>query len=220
MTKPLTAGIWDTVGEQRTVLRGGMVLGTRADTGSAQREEEARLLVEAGRGDVDALRALYRSFEKPLYNLGLRWLQDAALAEELVQEVTLRVWRRASMFDPARGAASSWIFGIARNVAADLARARSRAPVPVGEPVGDGSEPWNEEAAWRQWEIGKAVQTLPVERRQVVLLAYVHQFTQSEIAKALGVPLGTVKTRLYQGLRQLRASLIEMGIVEERRGEV
>lgn len=194
-----------------------MVLGTRAETSSLQREDEARLLVEVGRGDMNALRTLYRSFEKPLYNLGVRWLHDAALAEELVQEVTLRVWRRATVFDPTRGAASSWIFGIARNVAADLARARNRAPVPVEKPLGDASEPWDDESAWRQWAIARAVQTLPIERQQVLQLAYVHQFTQTEIAKALGVPLGTVKTRLYQSLRQLRDLLIEMEIVEERR---
>lgn len=191
-------------------------MGTRAETGSAQREVETRLLVEVGRGDVDALRTLYRSFEKPLYNLGARWLHDAALAEELVQEVTLRVWRRASVFDPTRGPASSWIFGIARNVASDLGRARARAPVPVGKPLGEASEPWNEDSALRQWEVAKAVQTLPIERRQVLQLAYVHQFTQSEIAKALGLPLGTVKTRLYQSLRQLRALLMELELVEGR----
>ena len=191
-------------------------MGTRAEAGSAQREEEARLLGEVGRGDVDALRTLYRAFEKPLYNLGLRWLNDAALAEELVQEVTLRVWRRAGVYDPARGAASSWIFGIARNVASDLARAKSRAPMPLGNPPADASEPWNDDAAWQQWEIGKAVQSLAPERRQIVQLAYVHQFTQAEIARALGIPLGTVKTRLYQALRQLRSILIDMEIVEEQ----
>lgn len=189
-------------------------MGTRAEAGSAQREDEARLLVEVGRGDVDALRALYRAFEKPLYNLGVRWLNDAALAQELVQEVTLRVWRRASVFDPSRGAAGSWIFGIARNVASDLARARGRAPTPVGNPASQ-SAPWDEDSAWRQWQIAKAVQCLPIERQQILQLAYVHQFTQSEIARALGIPLGTVKTRLYQGLRQLRELLIEMEIVEE-----
>ncbi len=194
-----------------------MVLGTRAKAGSGQQEDEARLLLEVGRGDVDALRKLYRAFEKPLYNLGVRWLSDAALAEELVQEVTLRVWRRASVYDPARGAASSWIFGIARNVASDLARARGRAPVPSADLAQQGSEPWNEEAAWRQWEIAKAVQSLPPERQQVLRLAYVHRFTQVEIARALGIPLGTVKTRIYQGLRQLRDILIEMEIVEEGR---
>jgi RNA polymerase sigma-70 factor, ECF subfamily len=189
-------------------------VGTKAEAGSAQRGDETSLLLEVGRGNVDALRTLYRAFEKPLYNLGVRWLDDATLAEELVQEVTLRVWHRASAFDPARGAASSWIFGIARNVASDLARARVRAPVPMAAPPAQSSEPWNEEAAWNQWQIAKAVQSLPVERQQILQLAYVHQFTQTEIARALGVPLGTVKTRLYQSLRQLRELLIETGMVE------
>ena len=198
-----------------TVPDDGVVLGTKAETGSGQREDEAKLLLEVGRGDVDALRKLYRAFEKPLYNLGVRWLNDTALSEELVQEVTLRVWRRATVYDPVRGPASSWIFGIARNVASDLARSRARAPVPIGTPPTPTPEPWNEEAAWQQWAIAKALQRLPPERQQVLQLAYVHQFTQAEIAQALRIPLGTVKTRIYQGLRQLRDLLIEMEIVEE-----
>ena len=173
--------------------------------------DEDSLLTAVGRGDVDALRALYRSFERPLYALGIRWLNDPKLAEELVQEVTLRVWRRASRFDPERGASSSWIFGIARNVAADLARARARAPVPVAE-TPDRAAPWDEERAWTAWEVARAVALLPEDQRRVVELAYANQMTQSEIAAALGIPLGTVKTRLYTALRKLRAIFAERGI--------
>jgi RNA polymerase sigma-70 factor (ECF subfamily) len=172
------------------------------------------LLVAVARGDVDALRALYRSFERPLYALGIRWLNDPKLAEELVQEVTLRVWRRAGKYDPERGASSSWIFGIARNVAADLARARARAPLPVADPV-EQAAPWDEDRAWRAWEVARAVALLPEEQRRVVELAYANQMTQAEIAVELGLPLGTVKTRLYAGLRKLRAIFAERGIVSE-----
>ncbi|MDQ3951875.1 MAG: RNA polymerase subunit sigma-70, partial [Actinomycetota bacterium] len=91
-------------------------MGTAVPGDQALRVDEDRLLQAVARGDVDALRALYRSFERPLYALGIRWLNDPKLAEELVQEVTLRVWRRAGRYDPERGAPSSWIFGIARNV--------------------------------------------------------------------------------------------------------
>lgn len=177
----------------------------------ALRADEDSLLAAVGRGDVDALRVLYRSFERPLYTLGIRWLNDPKLAEELVQEVTLRVWRRASRFDPERGASSSWIFGIARNVAADLARARARAPVPVAE-TPDRAAPWDEERAWTAWEVARAVALLPEDQRRVVELAYANQMTQSEIAAALGIPLGTVKTRLYTALRKLRAIFAERGI--------
>lgn len=196
--------------------------------GRAQRLEEAELLEKVAHGDADALRALYRAFERPLYTLGVRWLHDPSLAEELVQEVTLRVWRRASSYDPQRGAASSWIFGVARNVASDLGRARSRTPLPVEAPApeapdrtpistsgAEGLEPWNEETAWRSWQVALAVQRLPIEQQRIIHLAYVLQFTQSEIAQALGIPLGTVKTRLYDGLRKLRAHFEAMDSEEQ-----
>ena len=183
-------------------------------TTATQRHQEGELLQAVARGDQDALRKLYRAFERPLYTLGMRWLHDQALAEELVQEVTLRIWRRASSYDPTKGAAGSWIFGVARNVASDLGRAKERTPTPVEDPIVSISwEPWNEESSWQQWQVATAVQNLPVEQQRIIHLAYVLQFTQSEIAKALNIPLGTVKTRLYQGLRTLRPMLAEICIM-------
>ena len=186
-------------------------MGTGVPGDHALRVDEDRLLQAVARGDVGALRALYRSFERPLYALGIRWVNDPKLAEELVQEVTLRVWRRAGRYDPERGAPSSWIFGIARNVAADLARARARAPLPVAEPPEEVA-PWDEERAWTAWEVARAVARLPEDQRRVVELTYANQMTQSEIAVELGIPLGTVKTRLYTALRKLRALFVERGI--------
>ena len=93
-------------------------------------------------------------------------------------------------------------------------RAKERTPTPVDNPiVSISSEPWNEESSWQQWQVATAVQNLPVEQQRIIHLAYVLQFTQSEIAKALNIPLGTVKTRLYQGLRTLRPMLAEIGIM-------
>lgn len=186
-----------------------------AKASQARRAEENELLLAVARGDVDALKKLYRIFERPLYSLGHRWLHDQGLAEELVQEVTVRIWRRAHNFDPSRGAAGAWIFGVARNVAADLARAQSRHPLPV-EHLPDGVEPWDEDSVWQSWQVARALRALPIEQQKVLQLAYVAQMTQSEIARTLAIPLGTVKTRIYQGLRRLRLVLIEMGIVEEQ----
>lgn len=183
-----------------------------ADAARAQRVRENELLLAVAKGDVDALRRLYRAFERPLYSLGRRWLGDEDLAEELVQEVTLRMWRRAAAFDPARGAASSWVFGIARNVAADLARAKRRKPVPVGEVIHD-PQPWDEDAVWTGWQVASALRSLPDEQQEVLRLAYVEDLTQSEIAAHLRIPLGTVKTRTYTGLRRLRGVLIDMGVI-------
>lgn len=180
----------------------------------SQRRQEADLLRSVAGGDVEALRELYRGFERPLYTLGRRWLQDPNLAEELVQEVSIRIWKRAKSFDSSKGAASSWIFGIARNVASDLATARKKAPVPVEETYAV-AESWNEEGAWTAWQVSTALKELPLDQQKVVELAYVLQMTQVEIAETLDVPLGTVKTRLYSALRKLKSSLAELGIAEE-----
>src|SRR4051812_41372901 len=108
----------------KTLLGGSAVMEKRAKKDREQPHHQGELVLAVARGDGNALRELYRAFERPLYTLGIRWLKDPELAEEMVQEVTLRIWRRASNFDPEKGASSSWIFGIARNVASDLARAR------------------------------------------------------------------------------------------------
>jgi len=104
---------------------------------------------------------------------------------------------------------------VARNVASDLARARSREPAPMADPPAS-VEPWDEDAAWQGWQVAEAVRTLPVEQQKVIELAYVVQMTQSEIAETLGIPLGTVKTRLYHGLRRLRSTLVASGVIEDR----
>lgn len=179
------------------------------------RERQRELLLAVAAGDETALSELYDIFERPLFSLGIRWLGERAMAEELVQEVIVRVWKGAKTFDPKRGQAGSWIFGVARNAATDLARAKQRRPVPVESVQPPKRDHWDEEAAWRGWEVGQAMGALPLEQQQVVELAFVNQCTHAEIAKSLDVPLGTVKTRMYLGLKKLRARLLEAGIVEE-----
>ncbi len=181
--------------------------------GESGLNEEA-LLVAVGAGDELALRDLYRSFEHPLFGMGLRWYGDRDLAEELVQEVTVRIWRKASTYDPEKGTASAWIFGVARNVATDLARARARRPTPLGGVVSDERNPWDEDGAWRCWEIAKAVKTLPSAQQEVVRLAFHEEYTQSEIAASLKIPLGTVKTRVRLALSKLESQLIDAGVLE------
>ncbi|MDQ3879033.1 MAG: sigma-70 family RNA polymerase sigma factor [Actinomycetota bacterium] len=177
------------------------------------RDAEDQLLLSVAQGDAAALRELYRAFERPLYTLGMRWLHDAEMAEELVQEVTVRIWRRATTFDPDKGAAGSWIFGMARNVASDLSRARARRPAPVSD-IAVETEPWDEDAAWQGWQVARALRRLPIEQQRIIELAYVHGYSQCEIAETLAIPLGTVKTRLYKAHRTLRVALEAVGIVE------
>jgi RNA polymerase sigma-70 factor (ECF subfamily) len=188
--------------------------GVSSYVGTEQAWSEEELLVAVGRGDLEALRRLYRAFERPLYSLGIRWLGTPRAAEELVQEVTVRLWRKASSYDPSRGNAGSWIFGVARNLARDIARSERRHPPPTGDVVVP-AEPWDEERAWQGWQAVSALRKLPSDQQRVVELAYVEQYTHSEIADALGIPLGTVKTRLYEGLRRLRRTLVAEGVLEE-----
>ncbi len=188
-----------------------------AITAQAQRAREAELLLAIADGDTTALRELYRGFERPLYTLAMRWMHDPDLAEELVQEVTIRVWKRAASYDPNKGAPSSWIFGTARNVASDLVRAAARRPMPVEE-IREEEAPWDEEASWTSWQVDQALRSLPVDQRKVVEMAFVLQMTQVEIAESLRIPLGTVKTRLYAGLKKARSALAEIGLVGSGEG--
>ncbi len=185
-----------------------------AETKIDLRERQAALLLAVARGDERSLSELYDLFERPLYGLGMRWLADRGLAEELVQEVTVRIWRRAETFDPMKGPASSWIFGIARNIATDLARARNRYPIPVEE-VHESAGQWDADAAWKDWQVGEALCSLPAEQQAVLELAFVNQLTHSEISRSLNLPLGTVKTRMYVGIRKLRTTMIDLGILED-----
>ena len=187
---------------------------TRTPVGAELHEKQKQLLLAVAGGDEAALSALYDLFERPLFSLGMRWLGEREMAEELVQEVIVRIWKGAPTFDPTRGQASSWIFGVARNTATDLARAKQRRPVPVEQVQAPQAERLDEDAAWRGWEVGRAVNALPVDQQRVVELAFVDRYTHAEIARSLDVPLGTVKSRMYQALRKLKAMLLEAGVVE------
>jgi RNA polymerase sigma-70 factor (ECF subfamily) len=186
---------------------------TERARGEGLPERQRDLILAVAGGDDGALGELYDLFERPLFSLGIRWLRDADLAEELVQEVIVRVWKGAGTFDPVKGQASSWIFGVARNCATDLLRAKARRPVPT-ETIESDKDAWDEDAAWRGWQIAQALSSLPAEQQQVVELAFINQCTHAEIARSLDVPLGTVKTRMYAGLKKLRDALTEVGIVE------
>jgi len=175
------------------------------------REEEA-LLLAVGRGDRDrALPELYRRFERRLFGLGIRLLGDAGLAEELVQETFLRVWRTADRFDPARGTATAFVLTIARRLAIDLWRRPSSRPLPTGP---DEPAPVDEtiDRVILQLAVREALDSLPAAQREVLELSYRSDLTQTEVASRLGIPLGTVKSRAYHALRAFRGAIKQRGI--------
>jgi RNA polymerase sigma-70 factor (ECF subfamily) len=155
------------------------------------------------------VREAYAAHSRELYGFALRSLDDAGLAEEAVQETFTRAWRAGERFDPEIGSLRTWLFAILRNVVIDLGRARSVRPR-VGE---GGIEPSVEplEQALLSWQVEEAMRRIGDDHRQVLVETYYRARPYAEVAEELGVPEGTVKSRVYYGLRALRVVLEEMG---------
>jgi RNA polymerase sigma-70 factor, ECF subfamily len=174
---------------------------------SALVDDEARLMARVAAGDrQDALGELYSRYERRLYGLGLKLLGDQSLAEEMVQETFLRVWRNAAQFDPELGSVATFIFTIARRIAIDLWRRPSSRPFSP-EPEDEASAGDPVERVLVGLTVRDALDSLSEDHRQVLELSYGRDMNQRAIAERLGVPLGTVKTRTYHGLRALKRAL-------------
>ena len=162
----------------------------------------------------DSMRALYRTYGSELYGFAVSCLGDRGQAEELVQEVFTRAWRHAERYDPARASVRTWLYQIARHAIIDARRrAAVRPGLPLHEP-GPGSEPVGEsvEQAMLGWQVAMALERLSPDHRQMIRLAHVQGLTMREIAEHTDLPVGTVKSRTWYALRQLRLVLEEMGI--------
>jgi RNA polymerase sigma-70 factor (ECF subfamily) len=178
-----------------------------------ERRSEDQLVAAVAAGDRAAFEALYDRFARPLYALGLRWMSDVEDAEELVNDTLTRAWSQADRFDPSRGRAGSWLFGIARNVALDRLRARGRRPTSIPGAVPEPVARLDVDGLADAWDVAAALERLPVVQREVLLLAYRDDLSQSGVAEALGIPLGTVKSRTFQALRSM-AGLLEAAVGE------
>jgi RNA polymerase sigma-70 factor, ECF subfamily len=162
-----------------------------------------------------AIARLYNRYARTVFGVGLKMLGDRSLAEELTQEVFLKIWRSSGTFDPARGSFSTWLFRVTRSVALDLHRRRARRirPVPEGDThlaaVRDDSAGPQEivDEAWLSWRVSRALDVLEAPYREVIELAYFGGFSQREISVRTGIPLGTVKTRTARAFRRLREEL-------------
>lgn len=160
-------------------------------------------------GDQHALSDLYTHYGRPVYSLALRVLNHSGAAEEVTQEVFLRVWDQAEKWDPARGALITWLLTITRNRAIDHIRRNRRQP-PVSETALDdmplhASTPTPGGSAWTDGQlIRELMERLPEEQAQLIELAFFGGMTHSDLAETLDLPLGTVKTRLRLGLQKLR----------------
>jgi RNA polymerase sigma-70 factor, ECF subfamily len=167
---------------------------------------------------TEALAALYDRYGRLVFSLALQSVGDRATAEEITQDVFLRVWQRAGQYRPDRGKVTTWLTGIARHRAIDqLRRDGARPPQPRaewGEPsVEDraddtaGNPEQSVALTLEREQVRRALGTLPDEQKQVLALAYFQGLSQSQIAAALDLPLGTVKTRIRLAMQKLRQVL-------------
>src|SRR5829696_8747568 len=166
-------------------------------------------------GDTDAIGPLYGRYVGLVFRIAGQSLDHSA-AEDLVQEVFLVVWRKASTFDPERGAFRPWLLEIAHTRVLNELRRRGRRPRLQPDPEGvyldlvADPAPGPAEAAWaaqRRAAIRQAVATLPPPQRQALALAFFEDLTHEQVAQTLGLPLGTAKTRIRAGLQRLREPL-------------
>jgi RNA polymerase sigma-70 factor (ECF subfamily) len=176
--------------------------------------DDASLLRSVGHGDNSALHTLYDLYGPRCFGLALRLLShDQGAAEDVVQDVFVRVWQCAHMFDGERGSARAWIMASTSNACVDRVRHRARRLTPIsGAVIADVPDPTD---VWRDVaqrlaaeEVRAALNSLPREQKVAIELAYFEGFTCTQIAGYTGAPLGTVKERIRLGLRKLRVVLV------------
>jgi RNA polymerase sigma-70 factor, ECF subfamily len=156
------------------------------------------------------VREAYAAHSGELYGFAVRSLGDAGLAEEAVQETFLRAWKAGERYDPEIGSLRTWLFAILRNVVIDMGRARASRPRVGPE---HGIEPSVEplEQALVAWQVEEAMRRIGEDHRQVLLETHFRARPYAEVAEELGVPEGTIKSRVYYGLKALRVALEEIG---------
>lgn len=191
--------------------------GGEADGGYGA-ETEGALLKRIAASDRDAFTELYDRYGSTVYSLAYAILRDPHAAEDVVQDVFISVWKGAASFDPRRGTVRTWVLSLAHHKSVDVVRRlRARGTSPLDDPVVDPADLVHD--VLRELDahrVRAALETLSPLQREAITLAYYGGCTQREIAHRLGVPLGTIKTRIRDGLLRLRALLGNQS-QEERR---
>jgi RNA polymerase sigma-70 factor (ECF subfamily) len=194
--------------------------------------DDGLLLRRVAGGDEAAFMTLYDRHADALFGTTVRFLRDRESAAEVLQDVFMAIWQRADQYDPHFGSAFGWLLGIARNRAIDRLRAESRRPRGVHAWTDDHDandtvdlldwagrrrdgpaedDPVIEvDRRWTRSLVRTTLAEMPPDERQVVVLAYDHALSQSEIADRLGMPIGTVKSRTRRALARLRSRLADV----------
>jgi RNA polymerase sigma-70 factor (ECF subfamily) len=183
----------------------------------AERLADEELMPLIGEKDPEAFEVFYDRHGGVAYSLAYRIVGEKAAAEDVTQEAFISIWKSGARFDRARGSVRSWMLSIVRNRAIDALRSRAgKAPKLTFDDDAvleqRPSEELTEDEAMRRetaTEVRGALGTLPGEQSKVIELAYFGGFSQSEISRMLGVPLGTVKGRMRLGLEKIRGELAE-----------
>jgi len=197
-------------------------MGNRVSGWGAATDEE--LLRGLTRGDERALGVLYDRYASRARGLAYRVLGERGVAEEVVQEAFLSIWRRAGSFTPGRGSAERWILAIVHHRAIDRVRAgagRAHAEIPLElcDHMLAAADPWQEvEQRLRRDALQHWLAALPDDQRRILELAYFEGYSQREIVALTGVPLGTVKARTRLAFKKLRA-LPGMLLAREQHGD-
>jgi len=191
-----------------------------APDGLSEGQSEAELMRQVAAGEIGGLETLYDRYHSMAYALALRITTETGLAEDVVQDSFLGVWRNASRYAEAKGSVRGWLLAIVRHRAIDAMR-RQRASVAIGEEADEAvptaltlPDIWPEVAGRLDAEqIRRAMTALPPAQRDVIELAYFDGLTQREIAERTHAPLGTVKSRIRLGLASLRDQLVGLNEV-------
>ena len=188
------ATFWSGAGPDRLRrLSGQLPVTGQDDLATPTAAELSGLVLRVAASDRQAFERLFRHFAPRVKAYILRGGAEPGLAEEVAQETLLAVWRKASGFDPEKAGAATWIFTIARNLRID--RARRKGPPPTLE---------------RDDRVRRLVEALPAEQAEVLRLSFFAEEPQSEIAALLGIPLGTVKSRVRLAMARLRTALEDL----------
>jgi RNA polymerase sigma factor (sigma-70 family) len=193
------------------------------DAESSNDLSDEALLNAIANGAVWAMESLYQRYSRILYSLAYRLVADHQVAEDLLQDAFLAIWRRSTSYSPQTGAARSWLISILHHRAIDhLRRVRRRSTLqeaPLEEIALDETTAFPDvwEDVWRSVkssQVRAALMKIPAEQRLVIELAYFQGWTHTEIAEGVQIPLGTVKARLRLGLMHLKHALEQVGMDE------